>query len=143
MCCSHALVSGPTSKTQASDGGLCSGQAVDDVVSRLFWLATLTCCTVRQSQFFIDHPYRCEHNLSSAKPFIFVWLYKLKLLYNMTHIFLPCPQTSNFIPVGQLFILYTVLHDLKITILVICKNHFISAIPTVLLSKHPPEFVIQ
>ena len=44
---------------------------------------------------------------------IFIWLYKLKLLYNMTHVFLPCPQTSYFIPVRQLFILYTVLHDIK------------------------------
>ena len=26
LCCSHALVSGPTSKRPASDGGLCSGQ---------------------------------------------------------------------------------------------------------------------
>ena len=46
------------------------------------------------------------------KPFIFIWLYKLKLLYNVTHVFRPCPQTSHFIPVGQLFILYTVLHDI-------------------------------
>ena len=46
--------------------------------------------------------FRCEHHLSRAKPFIFICLYKLKLLYNMTHVFLPCPQTSHFIPVGQL-----------------------------------------
>ena len=48
------------------------------------------------------------------KPFIFSWLYKLKLLYNMTHVFRPCQQTSHFIPVGPLFILYTVLHDINI-----------------------------
>ena len=48
-----------------------------------------------------------------AKPFIFSWLYKLKLLYSMTHVFRQYPQKSHFIPVGQLFILYTVLHDIK------------------------------
>ena len=50
------------------------------------------------------------------KPFIFSCLYKLQLLYNVTHVFRPCPQTSHFIPVGPLFILYTFLHDINITI---------------------------
>ena len=48
-------------------------------------------------------------NVSWAKPFIIIWFYKLNLLYNLPHVFLPYPQTSHFIPVGQLFILYTVL----------------------------------
>ena len=31
----------------------------------------------------------------------------------MTHVFRPYPQTSHFIPVGQPFIRYTALHDIK------------------------------
>ena len=65
----------------------------------------------------------CEHNLPRAKPCIFSWLYKLKLLYNMTHVFPPYPQTSHFIHFGQLFILYTVLHDINTNIKSIHTNN--------------------
>ena len=58
VCWSHALFNDPTSKSPSSDDGVCSWAAVDDVVRCLFWLTTLTCCTVRQSHFFVDALYR-------------------------------------------------------------------------------------
>ena len=66
-------------------------------------------------------------NTISPEPnlFIFIWLYKLKLLYDLPHVFLPYSQTTHFIPVGQLCILYTVLHDINY-IIIICVLQLVS-----------------
>ena len=58
-----------------------------------------------------------------------MWLYKLKLLYNLPHVFPSYAQTSHFVPIGQLFILYTVLHDIHLFKLLMPQSHWAPGTP--------------